>query len=86
MPGQSAVGGRTLHRMKRSQGISGAARARGGTGAEAGDFSGLGVSAQHGHRIRGRVCFFSLKCSPGASPVPESVEVPGLFCVSGLAG
>lgn len=41
--------------------------------------SGLRLSAQHSHRISSRGCFFLLKCSPGASPVPESVEGPAWF-------
>lgn len=52
----------------------------GGSGAGPGAFSsGLGLSAQHGPSIRGRGCFFSLNCSPGASPVPGSVEGPAWF-------
>lgn len=43
----------------------------GGSGAEAGVFSGLRLPAQHGHNISGRGWFSPLKCSPGTSPVPN---------------
>lgn len=52
----------------------------GGSGAEAGAFLlWAEISAQQGHKSSSRGCFFSLKCSPGASPVPESVEGPAWF-------